>query len=82
MPNAVKGAGTSPAPLTAAELRDKLLAEIATAPYRGTIAKWAQRRASGVRLARVYGFLRQSEPPSEELLRAVGYEKVIVYKEI
>jgi hypothetical protein len=68
--------------LTAAELRDKLLAEIAAAPYRGTIAKWAQRRAPGVRLARVYGFIRGSEPPSEDLLRAVGYEKVIVYKEL
>lgn len=68
--------------LTASELRERLLAEIADAPYRGTIAKWAQDKAPGVRLARVYGFIRGSEPPSDDLLRAVGYEKVIVYKEI
>lgn len=68
--------------LTASELRERLLAEIAAAPYRGTIAKWAQRRAPGVRLARVYGFLRGSEPPSADLLKAMGYEEIRVYKEI
>ena len=68
--------------LTATELRERLRAEIAAAPYRGTTAKWAKAKAPGVRVARVYGFLRATEPPSDDLLRALGYEKVIVYKEI
>ena len=68
--------------LTAAELRALLLAEIAAAPYRGTIAKWAKAKAPNVRAARVYGFLRASEPPSDDLLRAMGYERVTMYKEI
>ena len=68
--------------LTASELRDKLKAEIAAAPYHNTTAKWAKAKAPNVRIARVYGFLRETEPPSDDLLRALGYEKVIVYKEI
>jgi len=66
--------------LTAAELRERLRAEIAAAPYHNTTAKWA--KAKQVRAARVYGFLRATEPPSDALLRALGYERVIVYKEI
>ena len=66
--------------LTAAELRERLRAEIAAAPYHNTTAKWA--KAKGVRAARVYGFLRGAEPPSDELLKAMKYEKVIVYKEL
>jgi len=68
--------------LTASELRDKLLAEIAAAPYHNTTAKWAKAKAPGVRIARVYGFLRGAEPPSGDLLRAMGYKRVTVYKEI
>lgn len=67
-------------PLTAAELRALLRAEIAT--HYGTTEKWRKAKAENVRAARAYGFLNGKEKPSADLLRAMNYEKSIFYKEI